>query len=377
MDERSCIVSRPRPGPLAHGRRADPRRDRPLLLVRAQDPAGRASGRGDGVSDDQCGSRCPTAACGRSPPGTTARAVAEGIGSRARAGRGRRAGGRRGLGSRPADRARRRPGDPHRPGSRGARGPAALRGPRARHRGAGALPRRRGSASARRSKTASTTTSRCRARSRPRTWSGSRAGWAQVVQADYPFVREVVDRDAANRRFADDPLKLERIDELGDDETITVYTDGPFIDLCRGPHVPRHRPAQALQAAARRRRLLAGRREAADAPADLRHRLVQEGRPRRLPPPAGGGPQARPPRARAPARPVLHLGRRRARAGALAPAGRHDQVAPLPGGRGRQRRQRVRPGLHAQRHQGRAVQDLRPPAALRRQPVPGHGRRSG
>src|SRR4030095_3369659 len=42
----------------------------------------------------------------------------------------------------------------------------------------------------------------------------------------------------ANRRFADDPLKLERISELGDDETITVYTDGPFQDLCRGPHIP-------------------------------------------------------------------------------------------------------------------------------------------
>ncbi len=65
------------------------------------------------------------------------------------------------------------------------------------------------------------------------------ARMGQVVQADYPFVREVVDRETANRRFADDPLKLERISELGDDETITVYTDGPFTDLCRGPHVPR------------------------------------------------------------------------------------------------------------------------------------------
>ena len=59
-----------------------------------------------------------------------------------------------------------------------------------------------------------------------------------VATADYPFVREVVDRAEANRRFADDPLKLERIAELGDDETITIYTDGPFVDLCRGPHVP-------------------------------------------------------------------------------------------------------------------------------------------
>ncbi|MEO8480481.1 MAG: threonine--tRNA ligase, partial [Gemmatimonadota bacterium] len=60
----------------------------------------------------------------------------------------------------------------------------------------------------------------------------------EVIAADYPFEREVVDRDEANRRFAGDPLKLERISELGPDETITIYTDGPFVDLCRGPHIP-------------------------------------------------------------------------------------------------------------------------------------------
>jgi threonyl-tRNA synthetase len=64
------------------------------------------------------------------------------------------------------------------------------------------------------------------------------ASMRQVVDRDYPFEREVVTRETANRRFADDPLKLERIAELGEDETITVYTDGPFTDLCRGPHVP-------------------------------------------------------------------------------------------------------------------------------------------
>lgn len=61
---------------------------------------------------------------------------------------------------------------------------------------------------------------------------------ADVAKADYPFVREEVGRTEANRRFADDPLKLERIGELGDDEIISTYTDGPFTDLCRGPHVP-------------------------------------------------------------------------------------------------------------------------------------------
>jgi threonyl-tRNA synthetase len=65
------------------------------------------------------------------------------------------------------------------------------------------------------------------------------AKMAEVSARDFPFVREVVDRDGARRRFADDPLKLERIAELGDGETITVYTDGPFVDLCRGPHIPR------------------------------------------------------------------------------------------------------------------------------------------
>ncbi len=59
-----------------------------------------------------------------------------------------------------------------------------------------------------------------------------------VVRADYPFVREEVDRGEAQRRFVDDPLKLERIDDLGPDEVISIYTEGPFVDLCRGPHVP-------------------------------------------------------------------------------------------------------------------------------------------
>jgi threonyl-tRNA synthetase len=61
---------------------------------------------------------------------------------------------------------------------------------------------------------------------------------SEVASRDYRFTREVVDRSEASRRFADDPLKLERIAELGDQETITIYTDGPFVDLCRGPHVP-------------------------------------------------------------------------------------------------------------------------------------------
>src|SRR5216117_2481525 len=61
---------------------------------------------------------------------------------------------------------------------------------------------------------------------------------AEVTKQDYLFTREEVSREEAKRRFVDDPLKLERIDDLGANEVISVYTDGPFVDLCRGPHVP-------------------------------------------------------------------------------------------------------------------------------------------
>jgi threonyl-tRNA synthetase len=61
----------------------------------------------------------------------------------------------------------------------------------------------------------------------------------KVVQEKYPFVRAEVDMGEARVRFADDPLKLERLDDFTDPaEIISTYTDGPFIDLCRGPHVP-------------------------------------------------------------------------------------------------------------------------------------------
>jgi threonyl-tRNA synthetase len=59
----------------------------------------------------------------------------------------------------------------------------------------------------------------------------------KVSAEKYPFMRAEVDRGEAQKRFADDPLKLERLSELGADEIISTYTDGPFIDLCRGPHV--------------------------------------------------------------------------------------------------------------------------------------------
>ena len=60
----------------------------------------------------------------------------------------------------------------------------------------------------------------------------------QVVAADEPFVREEVSRDEARRRFAGDPLKLERLEEIPAGDAISIYRSGAFEDLCRGPHVP-------------------------------------------------------------------------------------------------------------------------------------------
>ncbi|WP_437436323.1 threonine--tRNA ligase [Pseudogemmatithrix spongiicola] len=61
----------------------------------------------------------------------------------------------------------------------------------------------------------------------------------KVIAEKYAFVRAEVTQDEARKVFADDPLKLERLDDFTDpSEVISTYTDGPFTDLCRGPHVP-------------------------------------------------------------------------------------------------------------------------------------------
>ena len=60
----------------------------------------------------------------------------------------------------------------------------------------------------------------------------------EVAAADQPFTRRRVSKDEARELFSDDPLKLERLEEFDADEVITVYENGGFLDLCKGPHVP-------------------------------------------------------------------------------------------------------------------------------------------
>lgn len=52
-----------------------------------------------------------------------------------------------------------------------------------------------------------------------------------------PFTVREVSRGEALALFRDNPFKCELIRELPEDEPITLYTNGDFTDLCRGPHV--------------------------------------------------------------------------------------------------------------------------------------------
>jgi len=66
------------------------------------------------------------------------------------------------------------------------------------------------------------------------------------VKSDVPFVREEVSKDEARRLFAEQPYKLELIDEIAD-ETMSLYKHDKFVDLCQGPHVERTGQVQAFK----------------------------------------------------------------------------------------------------------------------------------
>ena len=59
----------------------------------------------------------------------------------------------------------------------------------------------------------------------------------EIIKMRHPFERRQISRDEAEEMFADQPYKLELIAEMPEDEVISVYTQGEFTDLCRGPHI--------------------------------------------------------------------------------------------------------------------------------------------
>ena len=58
----------------------------------------------------------------------------------------------------------------------------------------------------------------------------------EIISQDVHFVTKEMSKDEARKLFADQPYKLELIDEIAD-SNVTIYKQGSFTDLCRGPHV--------------------------------------------------------------------------------------------------------------------------------------------
>ncbi|MCG7436086.1 threonine--tRNA ligase [Lysinibacillus fusiformis] len=60
----------------------------------------------------------------------------------------------------------------------------------------------------------------------------------QIVRENVQIKRREVSRNEAKELFAHDALKLELLESIPADETVTIYEQGEFYDLCRGSHVP-------------------------------------------------------------------------------------------------------------------------------------------
>ena len=208
-------------------------------------------------------------------------------------------------------------------------------------------------------------------RSRPRTSSASRPRCARSSKQDFPVVREEMDRERGDallpRAWA--RTTRPRSSTACPTQRVGLYRQGEFVDLCRGPHVPRTGAHQGLQAHRHRRRLLARRRAQRDAAAHLRHRVRQQGRARRASRAHRGGEEARPPQARQGARPLLASIRSRRAARSSTPRAPSSTTAlielharPLP-------TLRLRRGDHAADPRRRAVEALGPLRELPREHV--------
>ncbi len=62
----------------------------------------------------------------------------------------------------------------------------------------------------------------------------------ELISADLPYSRRELSKAEAVEIFGGmgEDYKLELLDEIPDDQVISTYTQGDFIDLCRGPHIP-------------------------------------------------------------------------------------------------------------------------------------------
>jgi threonyl-tRNA synthetase len=58
----------------------------------------------------------------------------------------------------------------------------------------------------------------------------------EIIKANMPFIKSTATKEEARKIFANQPYKLELMEELPGDE-VTIYKQGDFTDMCRGPHI--------------------------------------------------------------------------------------------------------------------------------------------
>lgn len=59
----------------------------------------------------------------------------------------------------------------------------------------------------------------------------------RIIEADFPFERSEISKEEARRLFREEPYKRQIIEGIPG-ETVSIYKDGDFTDLCEGPHLP-------------------------------------------------------------------------------------------------------------------------------------------
>ena len=59
----------------------------------------------------------------------------------------------------------------------------------------------------------------------------------KILSGNHEFIRKEVSKEEALKLFQDQPYKIELINDLPENETISTYQQDDYLDLCRGPHV--------------------------------------------------------------------------------------------------------------------------------------------
>ncbi|MRT18298.1 threonine--tRNA ligase, partial [Vitellibacter sp. q18] len=70
-----------------------------------------------------------------------------------------------------------------------------------------------------------------------------------IIKENLPIIRKTISYEKAVELFTErnEPFKLEILEHLSKHETITIYRQGEFVDLCRGPHLPSTGCVKAFQ----------------------------------------------------------------------------------------------------------------------------------